>query len=716
MSDKTPEEERKEAPQSGADAPVPAQPSDESAAPGDAETVVGSSGGEEVTAGTGSGSDRLSDSLSEDSGAEGAILEPSAASAAPPESAPPESAPAESAPAESAKEVSEGAEDTTASGSGSDDNLAASDAKDEVETPEVDQGSDAESSAGSTDGNDTLTGGTGGASSEIVEPSAQPEKTDEGMDVLPAAGALAAGAAAAAAAGSASESGAPPPARSAIPRSGQGNASGNGSGGGGQPPSPPPSPPPSAAQPPRKSRFFLGLVTGGILFAAGFLVAMGTSDLWLGHVVPPEDVTKLEQRVAALENKPAEEPKSTLMMSAAVTRLEHELAEVRQNAKSAEAEAKAASEAAKNAATASAGSGGTPAALPADLVRKPALDALADKVAAAESQAKDALDSARKAESDTAKQIGDLRQQITSLDQSVQALPRQQGADPARVETLSKDIDRNRGLLQGITDRLKGVDQKLAGYGNTVPTLQTTVAQMKSGMSKIASQVDALGGSLSAEVDKKIAAAETAIDKKLSDQAKQLTAARDSAIKQALESDERPRAAALALAVVGLRTAVSQGASFAPQLETVEKLAGNAQGYASQIAVLKPLAGDGVASVPALRSSLEGAIPKILSAQSDAEPGDGLLGDAWNSVSGLVTVRPVGETTGDSTGAKLARAQVRLESGRLGEAIAEVDSLSGAAKEAASAWLNAAKARQVALQAVAGLESTALERVTAAQN
>jgi len=44
MSDKTPEEERKEAPQSGADAPVPAQPSDESAAPGDADAPAAATG------------------------------------------------------------------------------------------------------------------------------------------------------------------------------------------------------------------------------------------------------------------------------------------------------------------------------------------------------------------------------------------------------------------------------------------------------------------------------------------------------------------------------------------------------------------------------------------------------------------------------------------------------------------------------------------------
>jgi hypothetical protein len=62
---------------------------------------------------------------------------------------------------------------------------------------------------------------------------------------------------------------------------------------------------------------------GGVLVVAGFLLAMGTSDLWLG---PPED---LKQRVAALEERPAAPLAEIDGLSAAVAALQKEAAELR---------------------------------------------------------------------------------------------------------------------------------------------------------------------------------------------------------------------------------------------------------------------------------------------------------------------------------------------------------------------------------------------------
>jgi hypothetical protein len=96
---------------------------------------------------------------------------------------------------------------------------------------------------------------------------------------------------------------------------------------------------------------------------------------------------------------------------------------------------------------------------------------------------------------------------------------------------------------------------------------------------------------------------------------------------------------------------------------------------------------------------------------------DGFFDGVWRKVtdglSEAVTVRPEGEAEGDGPLERLARAERRLAAGNLAEAVAELDGLSGAAREAAAAWLDKARARLAADAAIDALAALALGRMAA---
>ncbi len=65
----------------------------------------------------------------------------------------------------------------------------------------------------------------------------------------------------------------------------------------------------------------------------------------------------------------------------------------------------------------------------------------------------------------------------------------------------------------------------------------------------------------------------------------------------------------------------------------------------------------------------------------------------WAGFVSLVTVRPVGDVKGNSTAARVARAEFNLKHGDLEKAVRDIEQLSPGAKVAAANWLSDAKAR-----------------------
>jgi hypothetical protein len=85
-----------------------------------------------------------------------------------------------------------------------------------------------------------------------------------------------------------------------------------------------------------------------------------------------------------------------------------------------------------------------------------------------------------------------------------------------------------------------------------------------------------------------------------------------------------------------------------------------------------------------------------------------MLERAAGNLMRLVTIRPVGaDAEGDHAAARVARAEARLADGDLAGAVAELEGLEGAPAEAAAPWLEQARTRLAAENALQGLRAHA---------
>ena len=185
--------------------------------------------------------------------------------------------------------------------------------------------------------------------------------------------------------------------------------------------------------------------------------------------------------------------------------------------------------------------------------------------------------------------------------------------------------------------------------------------------------------------------------------------------------------AALVLAVANLTKTMATSDPFAAPLAALKDIAAGDSALAQKVdGAATAVAGFGdkgvpttamlAASFPAVADAVARAAQKTETADGAAAD-DGFLSKTWrkisDGVSDAVTVRPEGEVEGDGPLERLARAEARLAEFKLADAVAELDGLSGAPRDAAAAWLDQAKARLAADKAIEELQALALGQLAA---
>ncbi len=185
--------------------------------------------------------------------------------------------------------------------------------------------------------------------------------------------------------------------------------------------------------------------------------------------------------------------------------------------------------------------------------------------------------------------------------------------------------------------------------------------------------------------------------------------------------------AALVLAVANLTRTMATADSFAAPLAVLKDIAADDSALSQKVdSAAAQAAGFGdkgvptaamlAASFPAVADAVARAAQKTESADGAAAD-DGFLSKTWrkisDGVSDAVTVRPEGEVEGDGPLERLARAETRLAEFKLADAVAELDGLTGAPRDAAAAWLDQAKARLATDKAIEELQALALGQLAA---
>ena len=204
------------------------------------------------------------------------------------------------------------------------------------------------------------------------------------------------------------------------------------------------------------------------------------------------------------------------------------------------------------------------------------------------------------------------------------------------------------------------------------------------------------------------------------ERAQTLAAAVDKAVAASGErgaADQKAMAAARASAVIGiaarLSSAFDSGLPFAADLVLLAPLARDDGKLSALSAALQPFAQTGVASRAALTAEFP-AMAKAALADDRADDsfGERLLG----KVRGVVSLRRVGaDVEGETTEAKLARAEAALNAGDIAKAVELVKSLPPETEKARATWLAHAEAHLAARRSVDQLAAYAATLLAAAR-
>lgn len=365
----------------------------------------------------------------------------------------------------------------------------------------------------------------------------------------------------------------------------------------------------------------------------------------------------------------------------------------------------------------------------------PGLVAVEDRLAALEAEAPDLSGvtdrlSALDAESDALEQrltalenapvattTGDIATvDLSAITQRIGALEHGVGALAARVDgALDQKIDtidtRIAALERSISGAADGDDAAtVAGAGEASAAVTSQIEELRSSLTALSEKIEALVGEATAVEDLRSQVGE------LGTQLSALTSA--TADLDTLRSDvatlsERatdPRAA-FALAVGQLREDVISGDAYADALATADSLAPDDAAAKSALATLQAWQGEGVATRARLADALGAAAFEAVD-QSRRDAAQGWFDQTVAELASIVSIRRTdGEAGGDSADDITARAEARLRQDDLSGAIAEMASLTGAAGEAAASWLEMARAREAAEQAIDTLSARAIALV-----
>ena len=300
-------------------------------------------------------------------------------------------------------------------------------------------------------------------------------------------------------------------------------------------------------------------------------------------------------------------------------------------------------------------------------------------------------------------------------------------ADASRVATTAVDAAR-----KDLTARLDDLEKRLRAVSATAAERSTpaapagpdpAVAELKSRVEAL-EQRPAAGGAAPAppssnvDAEKEIAvltreiaalrATLGALDQAVATQRDQAKALSD-AVGARNSGEQKALVAARASAVIGvaarLAGSIDAGVPFAAELNLLVPLVQGDAKLTEIIAALQPYAQTGVAS----RATLEAAFPAVAKTALAEDVADDSYGERlMGKLRGLVSLRRVGDVPGDTTEAKLARAEQALHAGDIAKAAELVKSLPAETNKATAAWLAKADAHLAAKRSLDQLAAYAV--------
>jgi hypothetical protein len=171
-------------------------------------------------------------------------------------------------------------------------------------------------------------------------------------------------------------------------------------------------------------------------------------------------------------------------------------------------------------------------------------------------------------------------------------------------------------------------------------------------------------------------------------------------------SPQADATAALSQALSDLKAKVAAGTSFEPEYERIARMVPAASG----LDVVAASAAEGVPAAPGLASELRAAIPALPQAEAPPAEDDSYFGTVMKSLSGIISIRPIGDTDWRQVAEKAA---AFADAGDLSQAIAVIDGAEGDKPMALSQWAQRAASRLKLEAAVAQVSEAVLRQIAA---
>ena len=267
--------------------------------------------------------------------------------------------------------------------------------------------------------------------------------------------------------------------------------------------------------------------------------------------------------------------------------------------------------------------------------------------------------------------------------------------------------------LEALQQRLDALESRIENVASAPPPAGMTDDETSDAVSALRAEIDKVAQQIAGIDDNQTALSSmTNANAELQSTVATLTSRLAALEDKAGDAASQRRHEAQVLALSQLAADLRAGGGYEDSLRTAQTLAG---GDAELGEILTPLASQAATGAPTLaqlRQRFETVAPEIVRAGIADASGD-WLERTTNRLASLITIRRVGEVSGDSVEAIVARAETRLGYGDLAAAVKQLETLTGAPARAADGWLEAARQRLAAQSAADKLQARIAELVGA---
>ncbi|MEM9552358.1 MAG: hypothetical protein AAGA05_14360, partial [Pseudomonadota bacterium] len=292
---------------------------------------------------------------------------------------------------------------------------------------------------------------------------------------------------------------------------------------------------------------------------------------------------------------------------------------------------------------------------------------------------------------------------VDAIDASISDLGENLAPLPGAVGDLQSALDALGGQLAPVADRVAALDAELPALAERLTTVEKR--PIAEGLSEDAiaayeREFEGLQDTLAAqreELSQTVAAQQQALQDAATAQQAEFDRILSEAQTREEDAEASARRAAADTALAQLRSALDNGAPFAPQLGIIA-----AAGFEADPS-LTSVAETGVVTLASLREEFAPAARAALAAVRSEE--GNVAGDLGSFLAQQLGARSVTPREGDDADAVLSRAEAALTKGQLDTALTEISALSDTAKQALADWTAGADTRHAAISAADALSA-----------